>query len=121
MSTRATYRFEATKWQPATTVYIHHDGYPEYAFNYFLKAHKRAQKRIVSGFAEAFIGANQGAQITRSHVAHGDTDYRYTFTKGKLEVKKRVGEMYYGEPIEYWRTIYDGTVTDFIAKYRGAE
>tara|TARA_R110000772_G_scaffold114117_3_gene218496 strand:- start:3039 stop:3404 length:366 start_codon:yes stop_codon:yes gene_type:complete len=121
MSTRATYKFEATRWQPATTVYIHHDAYPEYAFNYFLNASNRIAEGLTSGFAEAFIGANEGAQITSNHVAHGDTDYRYTFNRGKLKVKKRVDGMMGGAPIEYWRTVYDGTVTDFINKYRGAE
>ena len=83
MGTRATYCF-SSEYKPATTVYIHWDGYPDGAAAYLLNAikhvcHKGDSIREFSGLltVETFIRANEGAEITSGHDAHGDTDYRY--------------------------------------------
>ena len=68
MSTRATYKIGDY------TAYIHHDGYPEYAVpNYIVPILRHAHM-------DNFIRKNDGAELTLSHQAHGDTDYTYTIT-----------------------------------------
>lgn len=78
MSTRATYKIDGT------TFYIHHDGYPEGAAEYFKNALEwpdRAPERAPNAtFADDFIRANLCAELTPGHDAHGDTEYRYTVT-----------------------------------------
>ena len=76
MSTRATYRFIPKnsvrgRWQSITTIYIHHDGYPEGAASYLEDAFT----------AEAFLAKNDRAEVTESHEIHGDTEYRYDITE----------------------------------------
>jgi hypothetical protein len=83
MSTRATYRFEDgpkpydyLRHGPIT-FYVHHDGYPAGAALYFYQMLTHERERGNGGLAEQFIRANEGAEFTRSHSAHGDTEYRY--------------------------------------------
>lgn len=107
MSTRATYQFKNNGWSGLdTTVYIHHDGYPEGAAHYFKAACDSERSGV-----EGFIAANERAEITQSHEIHGDTEYRYTFNKGKLSATKRI------DFTDEWVEFYNGTVYDFIAKY----
>ena len=111
MATRATYKFKDNGWSGTdVTVYIHHDGYPSGAAEYFRAACESGRQGV-----EGFIAANERAEITRDHSAHGDTDYRYTVRKGQLEVEARKlrtnGDM---ELVESWETIYEGTIADFI-------
>ena len=89
MSTRATYQFSNTHLAGEdVTVYIHHDGYLQGAANYFRKA---MDEKLDSGkpLLESFITANH-AYITRSHEAHGDTDYRYSTDGKSVIIEKRV-------------------------------
>lgn len=79
MSTRATYKIDFT------TFYIHHDGYPEGAAEYFEAALKFRDTCDIdrapnASFADDFMRANDRAELTESHDAHGDTEYRYTVT-----------------------------------------
>jgi len=97
-------------------VYIHHDGYPTGAAEYFRKAlfiAKTDRRPIL----EAFIAANTGAQITRSHQAHGDTDYRYTIDSKDVQVQKRISNVSEEHGFEnYWETIYIGSIDEFIVR-----
>ena len=89
MSTRATYEIDRT------TFYIHHDGYLEGAAYYFWLA-IREYSRLAEhdchlpfepagdGFKGAFYRANRKAEITESHAAHGDTEYRYTLNTADM-------------------------------------
>jgi hypothetical protein len=83
MATRATYQIDGT------TFYCHWDGYPTGAAHRFANAvaamtqpakdgrlEPIADKR--GGFAFAFIRGNDDAEPTKSHDAHGDTEWRYT-------------------------------------------
>ena len=70
MSTRATYRFIPEN-SPSTTIYIHHDGYPEGAAIYLEDAYT----------AEAVLAKNERAEVTESHEVHGDTEYRYDISE----------------------------------------
>lgn len=121
MSTRATYQIEFT------TIYIHHDGYPDGAAMYFRNAF---QQRLVQDdrapnatFADDFIRANDRAELTPSHDSHGDTEYRYTV---KVTGDERFGDPDYQLTAESrsfsdnrWETFYQGSVDDFINQYPG--
>jgi len=107
MSTRATYQFRNNGWSGVdTTVYIHHDGYPEGAAMYFKAACDSGRSGV-----EGFIAGNANAHITESHEIHGDTEYRYTVNKGQLTAYERINFS------DEWQEFYKGTITDFIAKY----
>lgn len=112
MSTRATYQFYQ-RHKPNVAVYIHHDGYPEGAAGfYLLPAIQKADGYLT---VEAFIRANDSAEITGGHDAHGDTEYRYTIDleTGCIEVWQR---RWVGEVAE-WRLYSAGPLVDFINKH----
>ena len=98
MSTRATYHFTATEHHQAITFYIHHDGYPAGAAHYFASMLALDNER--GGWPCMFLRANDGAEITASHEAHGDTEYRYT-----LDQRKRT--------VERFARVWDGTGRGF--------
>tara|TARA_R110002072_G_scaffold36929_5_gene108430 strand:- start:2647 stop:2985 length:339 start_codon:yes stop_codon:yes gene_type:complete len=97
-------------------VYIHHDGYPTGAAEYFRKAlfiAKTDRRPIL----EAFIAANTGAQITRSHQTHGDTEYRYTIDRKDVLVEKRISNFREEHGLDnYWQTIFVGSIEEFIVR-----
>ena len=114
MATRATYQFSNNSLAGEdVTVYIHYDGYPLGAAQYFMNA---INEKMDSGkpLLEAFITANDKACITRDHEAHGDTDYRY-WTDGKMiRVEKReiqfTDDGYHNE----WTEIHNRTLHEFL-------
>ena len=118
MSTRATYHFHKNRLSCGATVYIHHDGYPEGAAQYLADAigYEGDYEQTETLTVEGFIRANEGAHITASHTAHGDTDYRYDFFDyGLMEVRKR--EIYqnsFGEYQEAWKPYWSGRLSDFL-------
>mgnify|MGYP003141642136 FL=1 len=88
MATRATYCIQCGN-HSTLTLYIHWDGYPEGAANYFDRAlnlleNPRGSELLEKASFEAcFLIANPKAEVTRSHEQHADTDYRYNiFRKG---------------------------------------
>lgn len=88
MSTRATYLFKRQHGRDVA-VYIHHDGYPEGAAGLYLLPAIEASSGYLT--VEAFIRANERAEITDGHEAHGDTEYRYTIdlAAGTVSVQHR--------------------------------
>jgi len=110
MSTRATYQFIGGTLPAPITVYIHHDGYPEGAACYFWNMHE-CERRL--GHFERFLIANERAEVTDSHEAHGDTEYRYTLEGDELTAWKRYG---YGDGAT-WQVFYVGAWWDFVNKY----
>ena len=116
MSTRATYTFSNTALAGEdVTVYIHHDGYPMGAAEYFRKA---MDEKLDSGrqLLEAFIAANDRAMITRCHQAHGDTDYRYTTDGKQITVEHRKIEFTDEGYSETWNIITESSLYDFISE-----
>lgn len=114
MSTRATYTFSNTALAGEdVTVYIHHDGYPVGAAEYFRKA---LNEKMDTGkpLLEAFITANRGALITRDHEAHGDTEYRYTTDGKSLIVDKRTIEFTDNGYSQNWSKIYESDLDEFV-------
>ncbi len=110
MSTRATYQFKSGT-QTLATIYIHHDGYPEGAAEYyFAPCFERFS-------VNSFFRANERAEITESHEIHGDTEYRYTVQDegqdSTIVAEKRVGD--WNDPS--WVEFFSGKLVDFINKY----
>ncbi len=122
MSTRATYQFKADKkdYSAGATIYIHYDGYPEGAAAYFHAMLIAENQR--GGLVTRFIRANELAELTDSHEAHGDTEYRYTVTNqnggpnATLSAKARV---WHKNERDGWRDIWDGSLCGFIAANAG--
>ena len=112
MSTRATYQFSG-RYMATVVLYIHHDGYESGAAAYFWNAHHCANQN--GNFADAFHRANDRAEFTQSHAAHGDTEYRYTFNcdDGTLVAQKRVSGWDSDKAPEF-RTIYLGPWHEFV-------
>jgi len=113
MSTRATYQFlpDRSEFKPNVTFYIHHDGYPEGAADYFRATIARGSIGV-----DNFFRANARAEFTRDHEAHGDTEYRYTINPGKgtIEVRTRP-DFNEGE----WPISFYGKLIDFINQQPG--
>lgn len=101
MSTRATYQFVHG------CVYVHHDGYPSGAAEYF----KNGVKNV-----EAFIRGNLKAELTMDHSMHQDTDYQYDINdfNGQLIARKSYFDEVLGKRYDVF---FEGTVSEFITKY----
>lgn len=112
MSTRATYQF-GRKYAPRVTLYIHHDGYPSGAAHYLYRALCHPNAR--GGFAEQMLRANDGAEITTSHSAHGDTEYRYSVS-GNGPIATIKAEARY-EFTDRWDVEFVGTAAEFVARH----
>ena len=104
MATRATYQF-INELADTYTVYIHHDGDPEGAANYF----KNGDALIFD--INDFIRANDAAEMTRSHEIHGDTDYRYTVEGTRIIAEESVNFT------DKFETFFDGSVAVFVQQY----
>jgi hypothetical protein len=107
MATRATYQFK-TQWSGTHTVYIHHDGYPEGAAKYLTDGDSQAIYKI-----ENFIRNNKRAELTESHEAHGDTEFRYTIQGLHILAEERLNWS-----TKEWSTIYNGCINHFINDYK---
>ena len=115
MSTRATYEIEGHVF------YIHHDGYPEYAVNYFLKMAEqfmmedsRGHNVQDGGKAEAFLRANPKASFASSHEAYGDTEFRYTLEGNTITIQQRID---YSDDWKVWSQ----SIFDFCDEYQKAD
>lgn len=105
MSTRATYSFE-TEDAGKVTFYIHYDGYEEGAATYFDAMTKNTGR---GSLADKFLRANELATLTKSHLFHYDTEYRYSTNKaGIVTVSKRI------DYSDKWINIFKGTIEAFI-------
>lgn len=118
MSTRATYQIDFT------TFYIHHDGYPEGAAEYFANAldpEQRVQDRSPNAsLADDFFRANSRAELTEGHDSHGDTEFRYivrsvTVSGDTIEQPMIVAQS--SPMINKWKSFFKGTLADFIDQY----
>ena len=130
MSTRATYLFSNTSMAGEDVcIYIHHDGYPSGAAQYLSNA-KHLSSTDRRPLLESFIAANKGAEITRCHSTHGDTDYRYSITStqpiwaiatsygyGLADITCHSRHVSLGDGegfTTYWKEIFSGSLNEFI-------
>ena len=84
MSTRATYTIKEN--ESVNSFYIHHDGYPSYAYNYFknmidFESNIEPLYKSKGGYAERFLRANSGAMFTSRPSNHSDREYHYDYAK----------------------------------------
>lgn len=122
MATRATYEIENHLF------YIHHDGYPKGAAQYFLAAMEEGMKNDTITLEEAFVRANRDNAVVEpiwTHDDHSDTDYRYTVKTAPYQLNPkdmtlmiRVDKKAYNTitGLSYWATDYFGTLVNFIAE-----
>lgn len=109
MSTRATYLFNGFA---TVCFYLHHDGYPEGAANYFRQMIRYTEGK--GGFAERFMRGNVRAELTGGHHTHCDTEFRYTMqADGFLVAEARKG---WGDD-EQWSGFFAGHVSEFVNRY----
>ena len=73
MSTRANYIFKSGR-KTLTTFYIHHDGYPEGAAEYFQNALIYGDGKLND--PDTFLRANEDCEISE---IHGDIEYLYEY------------------------------------------
>ena len=110
MSTRATYLLSTAYDNDMVCFYIHQDGYPEGAANYFYNMHHC--KNAKAGFAGRFFRANANAEFIPCHEAHGDTEFCYTLNiRGLLKAwkKERINNQ--------WDIFYQGAWYHFVNTY----
>jgi hypothetical protein len=111
MATRATYTINEHE-KGEFHFYIHWDGYPEGAANYFrqmLLAMEDAKNR--GGFIENFIRANHLAELTEGRDAHGDTEFHYNLSilsDGSTHL------FAYSRVNEEFRSFWNGNLTSFV-------
>jgi hypothetical protein len=96
---------------PPVTFYIHHDGYPEGAAVYLWNMHHQSQNDGTP--AGKFYRANERAEFTDGHDAHGDTEFRYTLRGSMLTAHKR----YSGADACSWSAFYVGEYHEFVNQY----
>jgi hypothetical protein len=116
MSTRATYEFvyeSDGEVESRTFVYVHYDNYPEGAAAYFYETLANPSK---GNFATQFIRANSGAEITKSHEYHGDTEYKYivTGTGPRANVKCYSIKRSWTDKEDISELEFDGNICNFI-------
>lgn len=113
MSTRANYSFIKNN-KTLVTFYIHHDGYPEGAANYFQKALLLSNGRIDS--PDTFTRANTEAKICYNLM--GDIEYHYIFNIDTQVIK--IEKIYYPDEESRFKRFITVSQTDiytFINKY----
>ena len=138
MSTRAVYDFiDNGKWaHKSVSIYKHHDGYPNGAIGFILKATEihvpigdeftnyrddtNIRDRLVVGFFVNNVGSGM-MEITRGHKFHGDLEYRYEIIgsnehpfKHEIKIFERD---YYSDDETPSKLIFDGTLKEAIDQY----
>lgn len=106
MSTRATYTFLSANCTPEVSYYIHHDGYPSGAAEYFREA-MRQTNRQGGGIAASFMRANQRAEFTKGRDAHCDTEYHWV-----VDGMQITG--YVRDSRDTWRLVCKGSLLGFV-------
>lgn len=109
MGTRATYLFK-NHYENKQTFYIHWDGYPEGAAQYFIEALRCENKR--GGLGNMFLRGNPCAEITVSHDRHADTEFQYDYDASTDILIVRCRRFFDNK--EAWEQIYEGTLAKFI-------
>ena len=136
MSTRATYQFHTKSYAPNTTVYIHHDGYPEGAANYIylwlryaMQLENKMRRFDETYFTvEDFLRCNLKAEITSEHETHADTEYRYDFRNplsGLFCLESSV-TVYYRDSLldrnsDKWQLWSHSTIEEFLIRFPAIE
>ena len=131
MSTRATYQFHHKSYAPDTTVYIHHDGYPEGAANYIylclryaMQLENKIRKFDETYFTvEDFLRCNLKAEITSEHETHSDTEFKYDFRNplSGLFCLDSTVTVYSRRYSEKWEQQSHSTIEEFLIQFQAVE
>jgi hypothetical protein len=117
MSTRATYQIKSGF--STATFYIHHDGYLSGAASYFKDT---IDLMRIGGrpLLPCFLWANERAELTDGHDAHGDTEYRYDLERkaGIWNVTAYKRKSYDSDVFE---VVYDGNLSAFVSQHATQE
>ena len=113
MSTRATYHFLADgPHVPSTAIYIHYDGFPDGAARHLWTIFTGAKQR--GCMATRLLANCEFSELTVSHAAHSDTEYRYTIANQRSGLNADItceARINFGDA---WTTDADCTVRDFL-------
>lgn len=126
MATRATYRFDdqrgiKDRQYERVDIYIHHDGYPAGAAEYFKIALDAKRESSISsgnprrGLLESFLTGNKRSEITHNYTKHKDTEYHYILIQFEDEYQFQA----FSKNIEGgdFHMFFDGTLEEFINQY----
>lgn len=113
MSTRATYKIQHNFGTLMT--YIHHDGYPAGAAQYFFEAQVAARVHNKS-LPQVWMFANDRAELTESHEIHGDTEYRYDLVRrgGEWRVTASKRDSF---DADTYSVFFTGTLLEFLSEH----
>ena len=128
MATRAIYTFDDGYTQ--RHIYIHYDGYPSGAANYFEKwvgsgkswpVPRFEADEAAAGFVAAVKDDPGNVRISDSRTRHCDVEFGYTVRlEGKALFIKVVSTNYWGGELNE-TPIYDGPLYEFIANAESVE
>lgn len=138
MATRAFYEFYGEENQKILGVYIHWDGYPQGAAQYFKKAIDKTPGYLESElcfhynteqFLSNFVRFNEEAEISIGGI-HGDEEYIYKIDLiskrittmgidwGKVKSTEKL-KCEFEDPYEFFETIDECSIAEFLEKYKG--
>jgi hypothetical protein len=127
MSTRATYRIAANSYSESEQqyFYIHYDGYPRGAVQYFKEFLSNLEDLIEgegyrTGNCVVAFGMLPLSEFTRDHENHGDTEYRYNVYHDQQQGTFHVTgyrHTWGANPEDIWTRFFEGAMEDFIKKY----
>ena len=117
MSTRATYQIKSGF--STATLYIHHDGYFQGAASYF-KDTLDLMRITDRPLLPCFLWANERAELTTGHQAHGDTEYRYDLEKeAGIWIVTAYKRMSYDS--NEFQMEWMGPLSDFVNEFKSQE
>ena len=108
MSTRAVYTFAKTQSHPRVTCYIHYDGYPEYAWRYFLNGLNDER----GSFLDRFHRGNELAEIIHNGEPMGE-EFRYLINDS-IPNAPTVRAIALNLILDRANCFFDGLVEDFV-------
>ena len=118
MSTRATYQFISER-KGAHTAYIPHAGHPQGAARYLNgRTFSPIKEDPITSIA-TFMRANDEAEMTSSHEAHGNAAYRYTIKVDDIDGSQLTAQRRtrWARLDDTFETFWQGSVDDFIREY----
>mgnify|MGYP006429152171 CR=1 FL=1 len=119
MTTRATYNFANLNMGSTTfTLYDHYDGYPSGAADKLQRAINYPNRR--GNLTDAFLRANDTAELTLSHDFHGDTEFAYNITKTQIPAFQYHVNAWKRLAVhneDLWHEFFQGPLNEFLDVY----
>ena len=115
MSACATYEFNKANFHiPDLTIcfYIHHNGSPKRAAEYFYIMHYAQCPDQYQDYASQFFRVNVEAEFTKGRDEYSDTEYHYIFSQNEIL------SAFERQANQCWVLIYEGDWLTFVNKYQ---